>query len=143
MTTPTAPLIWHGPIPTQCPETAPFWKACTEGRFLVQKCGQCGKTQYPYRGMCCHCWSADVRDLPIDGSGSVWSYSIVERNRTPPFSSWGRYVVAVIELPEGVKVVSNVVGCAPEIVRIGMPVRLSFASAGQRGSIPVFRALNQ
>jgi uncharacterized OB-fold protein len=49
-------------------------------------------------------------------------------------------VVAVIELPEGVKVVSNVVGCDPEAVRIGMPVRLAFASAGEQGNIPVFVA---
>jgi uncharacterized OB-fold protein len=133
-------LTWKGPIPTQCPETAPFWKACNEGRFLVQVCNKCGKSQYPYRAMCCHCWSSDTRDVAAGGSGSVWSYSVVQRSRTEPFSSWVPYVVAVIELPEGVKVVSNVVGCDPAAVSIGMPVRLAFASAGERGRIPVFVA---
>jgi len=140
MTRNSETLTWKGPIPTQCPETAPFWKACNEGRFLVQVCNKCGKSQYPYRAMCCHCWSSDPRDVPAAGSGRVWSYSVVQRSRTPPFSSWGPYVVAVIELPEGVKVVSNVVGCEPEAVRIDMPVRLAFASAGERGNIPVFVA---
>ena len=133
-------LKWQGPIPTQCPETAPFWKACNEGRFLVQVCNHCGKTQYPYRAMCCHCWSSDIRDRAIGGSGEVWSYSVVRRSRTQPFSAWVPYVVAVIELPEGVKVISNIVGCDPDAVSVGMPVRLAFASAGERGNIPVFVA---
>ncbi len=136
----TQPIQWRGPIPTQCPETAPFWQACAEGRFLVQVCDQCGKSQYPYRAMCCHCWSSDLRDVPVSGSGHVWTYSVVHRSRTPPFESWGRYVVAVVELPEGPKVVSNVVDCDPDEVHIGMPVQLAFASAGDRGSVPVFVA---
>jgi uncharacterized OB-fold protein len=90
--------------------------------------------------MCCHCWSSDVRDVPASGVGHVWSYSVVCKSRTAPFSSWGPYVVAVIELPEGVKVVSNVLGCDPHSVNIGMPVKIAFASAGERGSIPVFVA---
>lgn len=133
-------LKWSGPIPSQCPETAPFWKACAEGRFLVQVCGQCGKSQYPYRAICCHCWSSELRDVAACGTGQVWTYSVVQRSRTPPFSSWGTYVVAVVELPEGVKVVSNVVGCDPAAVHIGMQVRLAFASAGEHGSVPVFVA---
>jgi uncharacterized OB-fold protein len=140
MTTPSEILKWQGPIPTQSPETAPFWKACSEGRFLVQVCDQCGRTQYPYRGMCCHCWSPAVRDQPIGGSGQVWSYSVVQRSRTAPFASWGPYVVAVIELPEGVKVISNVIGCDPGAVRVGMRVQLAFASAGDQGNVPVFVA---
>lgn len=135
-------LVWKGPIPTQCPETASFWKACNEERFLVQECRQCGRTQYPYRAMCCHCWSSDIRDRQISGGGHVWSYSVVHRNQTQPFSAWGTYVVAVIELPEGVKVISNVVGCSPDAVRVGMPVQLAFASAAERGKIPVFVAQN-
>jgi uncharacterized OB-fold protein len=140
MTKPVEALTWQGPIPTQCPETAPFWKACNEGQFLVQICNQCGKSQYPYRAMCCHCWSSAIRDQPISGTGEVWSYSIVRRSRTEPFAAWVPYVVAVIELPEGVKVVSNIVGCDTDTLRVGMPVRLAFASAGERGKIPVFVA---
>jgi uncharacterized OB-fold protein len=90
--------------------------------------------------MCCHCWSSDIRDQAIGGAGVVWSYSVVRRSRTQPFSAWVPYVVAVIELPEGVKVISNIVGCDPDAVSVGMPVRLAFASAGDRGNIPVFVA---
>jgi uncharacterized protein len=140
MTQPAETFPWNGPIPTQCPETAPFWKACNDGRFLVQLCNQCGKSQYPYRAMCCHCWSSDIRDVAASGAGQVWSFSVVRKSRTAPFSTWGPYVVAVIELPEGVKVVSNVVGCDPDSVSIGMSVKLAFASAGERGNIPVFVA---
>ena len=88
--------------------------------------------------MCCHCWSSDIVGIPASGHGTVWTYSVVQRSRTPPLSSWGPYVVAVIELAEGVKVVSNVVDCDPASVHIGMPVRLAFASAGVHGNVPVF-----
>jgi uncharacterized protein len=140
MTDTTQTLTWKGPIPTQCPETAPFWKACNEGKFLVQFCNDCGRSQYPYRGMCCHCWSSSRRDQAIDGAGHVWSFSVVKRSRTPPFSTWGPCVVALIELPEGVKVISNIFGCDPDTVHIDMPVCLAFASAGEQGNVPVFVA---
>ena len=88
--------------------------------------------------MCCHCWSDRVRDLPIRGQGTVWTFSVVQKNRTPAFVSRGAYVVAVIELPEEVKVISNIVGFDPGSISIGMPVELAFAVAEDGSQIPVF-----
>ncbi|BCB92076.1 hypothetical protein Psuf_093890 [Phytohabitans suffuscus] len=74
------PTYW--PQPEVSGETRPFWEACGRGEFLLQRCDGCGKFQYPYRGFCCHCWAGQPRDVPSTGRGTVWSYSVVRRNRS-------------------------------------------------------------
>lgn len=132
---------WSGLLPTMCPETQPFWDACNENKFLVQKCSDCGKPQYHYRAFCCHCWSEAVNDVEISGHGTVWTFSVVNRNLTPAFSSWGRYAVGVVELPEGVKVVSKLEADDVDSIRIGSAVRLEFCKANDGQNIPVFRVI--
>lgn len=131
---------WNRPLPMVSPETEPFWTACREGTFLIQQCEKCLKFQYHYRGFCCHCWSSDVRDHAIEGSGTVWTYTVVERNRMEGFRDLVPYVVALVEVPEGVKILSNIVNCDPDSVEIGMPVRLTFIDATDDIRIPVFEA---
>jgi uncharacterized protein len=135
--TPDVPA-WTGPIPSMSPETAPFWQGCDRGVFLVQRCQDCSKTQYHYRGFCAHCWSARVEDLPIQGKGKVWSYSVVAKNRSPAFAGWGTYVTALIEVPEGVKLIATLANCDPKAVKIGMPVTVAFAEARGGRKVPVF-----
>lgn len=129
---------WKKPLPVESGETKPFWDACREGRFLIQRCKTCGKYQYHYRGFCSHCWTGEIKDVTASGRGSVWSYTVVYRNRTPGFREEVPYVVALVELEEGVKVLSNIVNCAPEKVKIGLPVRLTFVRANETWNIAMF-----
>ncbi|MFL6633570.1 MAG: Zn-ribbon domain-containing OB-fold protein [Massilia sp.] len=131
-------MVWTGPVPTTVIETQPFWNACNEGKFLVQRCRDCGKVQYHYRAFCCHCWSDGVEDLPIAGTGKVWTYSVVQINRSPQFADWGVYATGVIEVPEGVKIISRIAADDVERVRIGADVRLAFARADNGQHIPYF-----
>lgn len=133
-------LVWTGPIPTIVNETRPFWDACNRGQFLVQRCRDCRQTQYHYRAFCCHCWSDAVDDLPIAGAGAVWTFSVVRVNRSPQFASWGVYATGVVEVPEGVKIVSRILADDLDRLRIGTPVKLGFARAENGQSIPVFIA---
>jgi len=125
------------PIPIVSPETKPFWNACKEGIFLIQQCLACRRFQYHYRGFCCHCWSDQVVDVPIDGSGTVWTYTVIERHRMPAFNALVPYVVALIELPQGIKVLANVINCDPDSISIGTRVHLTFVDAGEI-RIPMF-----
>jgi uncharacterized OB-fold protein len=125
------------PLPVVSPETQPFWDACREGKFLIQRCRDCGRYQYHYRGFCCHCWSSAVEDVPLEGTGTVWTFSVVHRNRTPQFAGLVPYVVALVEVEHGLKIVANVVNCDPESVEIGMTVRLVFVDAGEF-RVPMF-----
>jgi len=131
-------LTWTGPLPSTVNETQPFWDACNREIFLVQRCRDCGETQYHYRAICCHCWSDAVEDLPLEGRGTVWTYSVVQVNRSPQFQDWGVYATGVVEVPEGLKIVTRFVTDAPDKVRIGMPVRLAFSTAPSGQKIPVF-----
>ncbi len=131
---------WSGLMPTLCPETAPFWEACNQSKFLIQQCRACGRPQYHYRALCCHCWSDDVADVPIEGSGTLWTFSVVNKNLTPAFAGWGRYAVGVVEVPEGVKIVSRIEAADLDTLIIGTPVRLRFAAGENGQNIPYFAA---
>lgn len=130
---------WIGRLPSRSPETENFWDACNRNVFLVQRCRRCQQTQYHYRAVCAHCWSSDLEDLEATGRGTVWTYSVVRRNRSPVFAEKVPYVVALIQLEEGVSVFGNVVDCDPEEVEIGRDVTLAFAIAEDGQHIPVFR----
>jgi uncharacterized protein len=132
--------IWTGTmLPSVCPETAPFWAACNNSQFLVQRCESCDKPQYHYRALCCHCWSDNVKDVPIEGTGKVWSFSVVEKNKTAAFASWGRYAVGVVEVPEGVKIVTRIDSDDLDALAIGTEVKLTFSVAGNGQKIPHFK----
>ncbi len=136
----THDLEWTGPLPTIVNETAPFWDACNRGQFLVQRCRECGKPQYHYRALCCHCWSDEVYDVPLAGQGTVWTFSVVEVNRSPQFAAWGVYATGVIEVPEGVKILSRILTPNLDSLGIGSAVKLAFAKAAGGQRIPVFVA---
>lgn len=130
---------WIGSLPTRSPETAPFWDACNRNVFLVQRCRSCEKTQYHYRAICAHCWSSDLEDLEASGRGTVWTFSVVRRNRSPVFAAKVPYVIALVQLEEGVAVFGNIVECDPDDVAIGRSVVLAFTVAEDGQHIPVFR----
>lgn len=129
------------PLPTESGETKPFWEACRRGQYLLQECRACGRAQAYYRGFCAHCWSRDVADVVSEGRGTVWTYTVTHRNRTPGFKEEVPYVVALIELERGVRVFGNVVHCDPASVRIGLPVRVIFADTGA-GAVPLFEPVS-
>jgi len=139
MFTETTP--WTGLIPTTTPETEPFWEAANDGVLLLQKCADCGGVQYHYRALCSFCMSDRVDDFPSAGRGTVWTYSVVYRNSTPGYSEKLPYVVALVELEGGVKVVTNIIGCDPEAVTFGTEVELTFARTDAGQSIPLFKVV--
>jgi uncharacterized OB-fold protein len=141
MTIDTAPS-WTGFLPVASPETAPFWDACNQGVFLLQRCRDCGKTQYHYRTLCSHCMSDHVDDFPSSGKGTVWTYSVVYKNNTVGYADKLPYVVALVELEGGVKVFGNVLGGEPENVAIGTAVELTFAKAANDQMIPLFKVVD-
>lgn len=130
---------WIGLVPSRSPETEKFWEACNRNVFLVQRCRDCTKTQYHYRAVCAHCWSSDLEDVEASGSGTVWTFSVVRRNRSPVFAAKVPYVVALIQLEEGVGVFGNIVDCDPDEVAIDREVTLAFTTAEDGQHIPVFR----
>jgi uncharacterized OB-fold protein len=137
----TETATWTGFVPATTPETAPFWAAANEGKFLLQRCADCGKVQYHYRALCAHCMSDQVEDLPSHGRGTVWTYTVVYRNSTVGYTEKTPYVVALVELEGGVKVITNIVGGDPEAVTFGTEVELTFARTEAGQAIPLFKVV--
>lgn len=113
------------PLPTPTNFTRPYWEAAHRGRFVLQTCRACGTSQYFPRPVCMRCMSRDLEWREASGRGVIYSFTIT---RLPPegFEGRGPYVIASVEVPEGTRIMTQIVGCAPEEVRIGMPVRATF-----------------
>lgn len=119
---------------------AQFWEAASEERLLVQECTECGHRQFFPRAWCQFCGSGAVEWVESEGTGRVHTYTVIRRaTELPAFADEVPYVVAYVELDEGVRVCSNVVGCAPDEVEIGLPVEVTFDHVSEDLALPKFR----
>ena len=130
---------WNKPLPTVSGETKPFWDACRRGQLLIQKCDRCDEFQFYPRGICANCWSEDIRWVTASGKGTVWTFTVTYQNRTPGFAEDVPYVLALVELDEGVRMFTNIIECPPRDVSIGMPVEVTFVQANNQISVPYFK----
>jgi len=129
---------WTGPVPDVDPISAPYWAAAAEGRLLVQECPACGHRQHYPRAVCTLC-AATPEWLETSGRGTVYTFTIVRQYNMPPFATMVPYVVAMIELPEGPRVLGHVTDCDPAEVRIGAEVQMYAVHADDGIGIPMWR----
>lgn len=141
MTTPVLVEAGHLGDPLRSPETEEFWRGCAEGVLLVQDCGACGSRQYPWGPVCRRCWSTDLAGTASSGHGVLWSYTVIDRAPDQDFAGSVPYVVALVELAEGPRMMARVVGVSEDSLRPGLPLRLAFARSASGATIlPVFVA---
>jgi hypothetical protein len=112
---------WERPIPAGGNVVGEFWSAAADGRLLVQRCAACGTRQFYPRQVCATCGSTPEWEQ-ASGRGVVHTFTIVRQNGAKPFSAELPYVVAIVELEEGPRMMGNVTGCAAEDVTVGMAV---------------------
>ncbi len=130
---------YQKPLPSPDSESAPFWQGCREGKLLIQRCGGCGQHRFPPTDFCPSCRSQDSAWVESSGRGRVFSW-IVVRHPVPKdvYADEVPYVVAIVVLEEGVRLVSNLVEIAPEAVTADMPVEVRFKAAADEIVLPVF-----
>lgn len=130
------------PRPVINRDNAGFWQGVAGHRLLIQRCGGCGTQRFPWLPGCNACGCQEWDTVEASGEGTVFSHVVMHH---PPFPAFGTseaggpYAVALIELAEGVRMVSNVVGVPYDKVRTGMPVRLEFLRTDAELELPVFR----
>jgi uncharacterized protein len=125
------------PIPDDY--TQAWWDATAEGRLLIARCGSCGEAHYYPRPFCPRCGAEDVGWEDAAGDAVLYTWSVVHRNDLPPFRDKVPYVAAVVDLAEGPRMMTNVVGADPGDLRVGMALRVEFEELDDGFHIPVFR----
>ena len=107
-------------------DTKAFWAGCGRHELVLQRCGDCGTLQHRPRGLCVSCLSDEIGHFVASGRGSVHTFTVTHQNGLPAFREACPYVLAWVDLEEGPRLMTNIVGCEVEEVRIGMPVVVEF-----------------
>ena len=136
--------MYPKPLPVPDADSAPFWQGCHEGRPMLQRCRGCQAWRFPPEGYCPSCQSDTSDWQPASGRGRVYSW-IVVHHPVPRDLYAGEvpYVVALIDLEEGPRIASNIVGCAPDEVVAEMPVEVEFEAVTDEVTLPRFRPVPQ
>ncbi|MBI2305206.1 MAG: Zn-ribbon domain-containing OB-fold protein [Chloroflexi bacterium] len=132
---------YRKPIPIPSPETAPFWEASKKRELLIQRCQECGRFYFYPRPLCPHCLSPHVEWVRASGRGTLYTYNINYRATYPGFAADVPYVMAIVELEEGVRLMTNLVDVKPDPdqIKIGMAVEVVFEDVTPDISLPKFR----
>ena len=116
------PEMQGRPLPQPDNVSAPFWRAAADGKVLIQECPKCAHRQFYPRAMCTAC-AATPEWREASGKGTVHTFTVIRQNWANPFRDELPYVVAMIELDEGVKMMTNLTDCDVDDVHIGMAVQ--------------------
>ncbi len=125
------------PLPAMNLDTEFFWQGATRGELLIQRCASCGELRHPPAPMCARCRSTEWDTVRSSGRGRVYSFVVHHHPPIPGFDP--PFVVALVELEEGTRLVTNIVDADPTDVAVGMPVEVTFLEVNGELSIPVFR----
>ena len=127
------------PLPRIDEENRPWWEALKRHELYIQKCRDCGDRRYYPRALCTNCLSSRIEWVRCGGKGKVYTWTATMQNQAPGFREALPYVMAYVELDEGLKVLTNLVECKPDEVRIGMPVEAVFEDATPEVTLLKFR----
>ncbi|MED7930851.1 Zn-ribbon domain-containing OB-fold protein [Nonomuraea sp. LP-02] len=126
------------PAPKPTPDTQPFWDGTAEGELRIQRCQTCARHYFYPRPSCPHCGSDQVEWVRASGRATLYSY-VINHRPAPGFQDDGPYAIAVVELEEGVRMMTNIVGVenVPEKLPLDMELRVVFERRGEV-SVPLF-----
>jgi uncharacterized OB-fold protein len=133
---------YQKPLPRIDEESRGFWEGLARHELWLQRCGECGELRFHPRALCPACLSAATRWVRASGRGTVYTYTVTHQNQAPGFRGELPYVLAVVELDEGVRMTTNVVGCPPDAVRIGMPVEIVYDDVTPEITLTKFRPVS-
>jgi uncharacterized OB-fold protein len=133
--------VLPAPAPPVLPEVKPYWDATASGQLVLPRCVECQQVIWYPRPFCPACASTRVDWVPASGRGTVYSFTINRRGVAdlPAYRDAGTYVLAYVELDEGPRVMTNIVDCDPESVRIGQKVEAVFHDTGEGTALLRFK----
>src|SRR5215831_9251460 len=126
------------PLPHVDEESKGYWEACRRHELVLQRCSNCNTLRYYPRAVCPECMSSEARWERMSGRGTVYTFTVTYQNQAPGFRDELPYVLAYVTLDEagGVQMLTNIVGCPVDQVKIGMPVEVTFEDVNDEIAIP-------
>jgi uncharacterized OB-fold protein len=134
-----AEKAYRKPLPRIDEDSRGFWEALARHELYFQRCRDCGTKRFYPRALCTNCLSSATEWVRASGHGTVYTFTVTQQNQAPGFREELPYVLAIVELEEGVRLMTNVVGCAPDAVRINLPVEVVFDDVTAEVTLPKFR----
>jgi uncharacterized OB-fold protein len=125
------------PVPTPSLATAPYWEACARGELRYQRCTSCGALPPRPTMVCGRCLTRSLTWEPSAGLGRLYSWTVVWRPMVPSFTV--PYAPAIVELDEGFRMMSAVIGCEPDELRGDLRLAVEMHPVGGGTSLPYFR----
>ena len=127
------------PLPVVTEESRPFWEGCQKGKLLLQYCGSCQQYQFYPRLYCMQCGSDELQWVQASGHGVIYSYTIIHQNKSPEFVHDTPYNVAIVQLEEGPRMLSNIVNIEPGELQVDLTVTVVFDQATDSVTLPRFK----
>lgn len=127
------------PLPDPTPVSQPFWDAARRHQLLIQRSKKTGKHVFYPRAVSPHGPDDELEWVAASGLGTVYSYTVARRPTAPQWAGEGPYVIAIVELAEGPRLTTNIVGCDPDDVRVGMAVEAAWDDVTPEVTLLKFR----
>lgn len=119
-------------------DSRPYWEGLTQGELRIQRCATCSRAVFYPRSICPHCFSDQLTWIVASGKGTIYSYTVAHQ-AFGPFAAEVPFVVAIVELEEGVRMMTRIVDTPRERVKVGEPVQVTFETVGEQFTLPYFR----
>ncbi len=127
------------PIPRPDAFSQPFYDGTRRRELMLQRCGECGRWMWPFRTRCIECFGDQLTWAAARGTGTLYSWTLVHQIFHPGFAPEIPYNVAQVDLDEGVRVITNIVGVPNDELRVGLPLVVTFERISNELALPKFR----
>ncbi len=122
-------------------DTRPYWEGLAQGELRIQRCDACGRVVFYPRSICPHCHADQLSWIVASGRGTIYSYTVAHQ-AFGMFADETPFIVAIIELEEGARMMSRIIDAPRERVAIGLPVQVTFETVGENITLPYFRLVS-
>ena len=128
-------------LPPETELSRSYWEGCRLGELRLQRCNSCSEYQFYPRIVCSHCDGRALSWEAVSGRGHIASFTVVRRGISKAYAA--PYIVVLVDLEEGPRLMSNLVGCEPEAAAVGAAVEVKFEAWGADSVLPVFQLAGQ
>ncbi len=128
----------HRALPQPDHASRHYWQSAAEGRLVVQRCTTCNRFQFYPRSLCASC-AGETEWVDASGRGTLHTYTIIRQNRSKAFAALSPYAVGIVDLDEGVRMMSNIVDCDVDAIHVGMALEVLILRAADDVGLPFWR----